>query len=417
MELQRGQRFKLQDAQASGKLEVRCEISGIPASDLRVLLLALDAAEQLVDGKIVDASGGRRTCEGVTSSGGPHGFDIELARLPSRVNRLAIVLAVTESARAKGAQAHSIQTGAVTLKAAGSTVGTYKFHGSDFGRETALCLVEVYKKDGWRVMASGVGFLGGLPSLVSRYGGRLEDLDGSSLPRPSGGDSPPAGGRGGGSPGGLPVGEPVAGPLRVPAHFAGRKEPPVPTGLIPAVGLVLVERSEGAATGTGFMIGPGGYFVTCAHVIRDAQSVSFMPEGTQEMRPAVIVNVDPEGDLALLHTVDRLGSADWLVLSRADMAPSLGDNLGLLGYPLGGDLGINLTYSQGVVNSLRKAENIPILQVDTGAAPGSSGGPVFRRSDGHVVGVLTSGLTQRSGGMLVNFAVDARRLYHLGWIA
>lgn len=414
MELQRGQRVKLQDAQASGKLEVRCEIGGIPASDLRVLLLALDAAEQLVDGKIIDASGGQRACEGVTASA--HGFDIELSRLPSRVVRVAIVLGVTESARAKGAQASAIQNGAVTIQGAGAVVGTYRFRGSDFERETALCLVEVYRKDGWRVMASGVGFLGGLPSLVSRYGGRLEDLDGGSLPRSSGGLGP-SGGRGPSSEGGaLPVGEPTAGPVRVPAHFAGRKEPLVPSGLIPAVGLVLVERSEGAATGTGFMIGPGGYFVTCAHVIRDAQSVSFMPEGTHEMRPAVIVNVDPDGDLALLHTVDRLGSPDWLVLSRPDVAPGLGDNLGLLGYPLGGDLGVNLTYSQGVVNSLRKASNVPILQVDTGAAPGSSGGPVFRRTDGHVVAVLTSGLTQRSGGMLVNFAVDVRRLYHLGWI-
>ena len=55
-------------------------------------------------------------------------------------------------------------------------------------------------------------------------------------------------------------------------------------------------------------------------------------------------------------------------------------------------------------------------QVDTGAAPGSSGGPVFRRADGRVVGVLTSGLSTQMGGMLVNFAVDIRRLWQLGWV-
>ncbi len=412
MEMQRGQRLKLEAGQTSATLEVRCEVAGLSAADLRLLLV--DANEKLIESGAIDAAG-RQASDGVTPVGRPFGFDLDLGRVPARVARLVVVLAVTEKARARGLHAGALQSGRVTIHARGQLVCAYPFRSADFGQETALCLVEVYRKDGWRVTATGAGFLGGLPSVVARYGGRLEELDGNGITSRVG-----AGRQAGPSPdssGGTPlISADHSGPVRLPTWYAGRKEPPVPAGLTPAVGLVLVERADGAATGTGFMIGPGGFFVTCAHVIEGARMVAFVPEGTREVRPAAVVKVDPDGDLALLHTVDRHGSTDWLLLTGADAAPDLGDNLGLLGYPLGGDLGINLTYSQGVINSLRKTENIPILQVDTGAAPGSSGGPVFRRSDGRVVGVLTSGLSARAGGMLVNFAVDARRLYQLGWV-
>jgi S1-C subfamily serine protease len=182
------------------------------------------------------------------------------------------------------------------------------------------------------------------------------------------------------------------------------------------VGLVVVDTPTGTATGTGFMVGPGGCFVTCAHVVDDARRVMFALEGSQQLRPATLLKIDSPSDLALLHVEDRNGAPDWLMLAPQSFTPELGESLGLLGYPLGGNLGINLTYSQGVINSVRRVNEIPVLQVDTGAAPGSSGGPVFRRSDGRVVGVLSSGLAQ-TNGMLVNFAVDIRRLWQLGWIS
>lgn len=67
------------------------------------------------------------------------------------------------------------------------------------------------------------------------------------------------------------------------------------------------------------------------------------------------------------------------------------------------------------MNSCRQKDGIPILQIDAGAAPGSSGGPVFQRSDGRVIGVLTSGLLNGPPGMLVNFALDLAYAWDLGW--
>ena len=117
----------------------------------------------------------------------------------------------------------------------------------------------------------------------------------------------------------------------------------------------------------------------------------------------------------LLHLDDRFGVTSWMLLAPPVAAPRLGDELGPLGYPLGTQLGVSLTYSQGVVNSVRRKGDVEVLQVDTGAAPGSSGGPVFRRSDGRVVGILTSGVMQ-AGGMLINFATRAERLSTLRWL-
>jgi S1-C subfamily serine protease len=116
----------------------------------------------------------------------------------------------------------------------------------------------------------------------------------------------------------------------------------------------------------------------------------------------------------VLRISDGHGAEHWLQLADVDDEPKLGQDLGLLGYPLG-EVGLEVTYSQGVVNSLRSTSTHKILQIDAGAAPGSSGGPVFRREDGRVIGILGSGLQGRAG-MLANFAMDIRQIWALGWV-
>jgi S1-C subfamily serine protease len=173
-------------------------------------------------------------------------------------------------------------------------------------------------------------------------------------------------------------------------------------------------------TGTGFIVNPGGCFITCAHVVDDAVDFAICIDGTRLLRKSEVIAMDTMADLALCWMADRNGSPDWLLLAGKDATPALGDDLGLLGFPLGVDLGLSVTYSQGIVNSLRQRGDrgqVSVLQIDVGAAPGSSGGPVFRRKDGKVLGVLTSGLDVQERGMMINFAVDLRMLWRLGWVA
>lgn len=416
MMLQRGQRAPLPGSALGAPIELRCVIEGPPMSDLRLLLLCLDAGDKLVEGRIIEATG-RRATSGVQPVSHPPGFTLELGRLAPAVDRLVLVLATTEGARARGVSARAIRSGRASLVQGGQALVEYAFSSADFGAEAALLLLQLYRKDGWRAWARCEGFLGGLPSLVAQFGGGPTDLDAGAgvapppAPRPSGGPSPAA--HAGDGPRQSPA---PAGPLPLPQEYAGRQHPAVPADLTRAIGVVVVDLGDKQATGTGWMIGPGGLLITCAHVVEAARALHFVGEGSEQARELSVLHVDVEGDLALLHTTDHLGSPDWMLLASPAETPRLGDEVGLLGYPLGGQLGHNLTYSQGVINSLRKRENRDVLQLDAGAAPGSSGGPVFRRRDGRVVGVLTSGLADGPGGMLINFAIDVRRCYQLGWL-
>lgn len=410
MMLLRGQRSPLPAGVDGPELELRCAVEGPPASDLRLLVLMLDGQDKLVEGRIVEANGGRGVT-GVQPAGHPPGFKLELRRLPATVDRLVLVLATTEAARARGLSARALRSGRASLHQNGQQLVDFAFSSADFNDETALLLLQIYRKDGWRIWARCAGFVGGLPSLVAQFGGGPGDLNGGGGPMPGPRPSPTPEPSGAG-----PRMSPTpAGPLLLPSHYAGQQTPAVPADLTRAIGVVVIDLGDRQATGTGWMVSPGGLFLTCAHVIEGATAVHFVGEGSEQAREAAVLHVDVEGDLALLHTTDHLGSPDWLLLASPGEAPKLGDEVGLLGYPLGGQLGHNLTYSQGVVNSLRKRENRDVLQLDAGAAPGSSGGPVFRRRDGRVVGVLTSGLADGPGGMLINFAVDVRRCYQLGW--
>lgn len=179
---------------------------------------------------------------------------------------------------------------------------------------------------------------------------------------------------------------------------------------------MVVEREQKAiSSGTGFLISPGGHFLTCNHVVDGAVGAAICLEGTEELRPVEVLQVDADRDVALCWISDRAGATDWFLLGDVGTAPTLGLELGLLGYPLGAALGLGATYSQGIVNSVRRYGELDVLQIDAGAAPGSSGGPVFRRSDGRVVGMLTSGIDLPNQGMHINFAIDMRAVLRLGW--
>ena len=128
----------------------------------------------------------------------------------------------------------------------------------------------------------------------------------------------------------------------------------------------------------------------------------------------MVLASDEHHDLALLYLTDQQGFTDWLVLDL-EREPQLGDELGLLAYPLGTTFGRNVTYSKGIINGIRQQDGTPFLQIDTGAAPGSSGGAIFSSQTGKVVGVLHGGLPL-GHGMIINLGIDIRNLKQLGWV-
>jgi serine protease Do len=195
-----------------------------------------------------------------------------------------------------------------------------------------------------------------------------------------------------------------------------------------------------AFRGTGFAVGNGNLMVTNAHVLPEieasgegkTQLVIQIPRGkdAQEIRPATLVSVDRDHDIALL----RFDGAPLPALELA-AAGSVHDGLSIafIGFPIGGVLGFTPVTHHGIVSAVtaiakpapaaRQLDNKTIMrlrqgsfdiyQLDATAYPGNSGGPVLDVDNGKVIGIINmvlvkgtkeSALSQPTG---ISYAVPA----------
>lgn len=149
-------------------------------------------------------------------------------------------------------------------------------------------------------------------------------------------------------------------------------------------------------TGTGFLISPNGYILTCAHVLPETSAREDLL-ALRSKRPLVtpktwvrlsdgrtyeasVANRDNSLDLAVL-SIPETGLPS-LSLDRTE--PVQGAEVLLLGYPLGQTLGKEMVVTRGIVSALRA--NGSAFQLDAATNPGNSGGPVLNAS-GNVIGV------------------------------
>jgi S1-C subfamily serine protease len=397
-----GQRLRLSELTPSQEVELTVELSGIGNSSLRPICLCLDADRHLVDGQeIVHQSHTITRCGGVELTGPaapPFKFLFKLSSLSPRIERLVVAIGIVDADGTGTADGSCIKDGTISFLAGGREVSRFCFKGSEFNHETALCLAEFYRKDDWRLAMTLGGYQGGIPALLTQHSVRPHLV----APVERGIH-------------GARVGARVA-DLPLPGEWPGGASPTLPKDLLPAVGVVVVTDNDGSTgAGTGFVISPGGLVLTCAHVVAKGLKGGIALGGSTRIRDLEFIAADLDADVALLYLSDRGGSSRWLLLSDPANEPALGHPLGILGYPLSLNLGLDVSYCEGIVNSLRLKDDVSVLQIDAGAAPGSSGAPVFSRSTGRVIGILTSGLNLAQGGMHINFATDVRMVWRSGW--
>ena len=144
------------------------------------------------------------------------------------------------------------------------------------------------------------------------------------------------------------------------------------------------------SAGTGFFVNKNGHLVTNAHVVQNCQSINILtPVGE---RPAELVAVDRQHDLALLRVADMGGAANApLRWNISDV--HVGDVVNLIGFP--GQAGANGRYTarKTSVVSLEGPASEPLwIQLASVAQKGNSGGPVLDNS-GNVIAVV-SGIAQ-----------------------
>jgi hypothetical protein len=169
--------------------------------------------------------------------------------------------------------------------------------------------------------------------------------------------------------------------------------------------VVILEMNDSNGQPTGF---GSGFFIsnsivaTNAHVIKGAFSGAARLVGdSHKMQILGVLEVDYHNDLALLKV-----SSDAPPLHLgADANPIVGDKV----YVVGNPLGLEGTFSEGIVSGLRNIENESIVQMTAPISPGSSGGPVMDAT-GNVIGIAEATYSE---GQNLNLAVPVAYLSKL----
>ena len=153
--------------------------------------------------------------------------------------------------------------------------------------------------------------------------------------------------------------------------------------------------------GSGFFISDS-VIATNEHVIEGAYSGTARLVGdSNRMQIVGTIAIDHHTDLALL----KVNSVAPPLHLGPDTNPVVGDEI----YVVGNPLGLEGTFSEGIISGLRTIDADSILQMTAPISPGSSGGPVMN-SSGAVIGVAEATF---SDGQNLNLAVPVTYLSKL----
>jgi len=165
---------------------------------------------------------------------------------------------------------------------------------------------------------------------------------------------------------------------------------------------VAVFANEGNGGGSGVVISPDGYALTNFHVAKPAGNHAKCGMKDGRLYDAVIVGLDPTGDIALIKL---LGRDDFPAATLADSdALRVGDWCFAVGNPflLATDFQPTVTY--GLVSGVHRCqypagtllEYTDAVQTDASINPGNSGGPLFN-AVGELIGIVGSGSFDKRG--------------------
>jgi S1-C subfamily serine protease len=165
--------------------------------------------------------------------------------------------------------------------------------------------------------------------------------------------------------------------------------------------LVVIEDAHGQPVllGSGFVLREHA-IVTNMHVIDGAsQGYAKQIDNDTKHKLEGILQADNSHDLAVL-SVPSLSAPPLPIGDSTKLA--VGDTV----YAVGNPRGLEGTFSQGIVSSIRNIDSQTFLQITAPISPGSSGGPILNER-GDVVGVAVATFED---GQNLNFAIPASLL-------
>lgn len=175
---------------------------------------------------------------------------------------------------------------------------------------------------------------------------------------------------------------------------------------------VLSEPSYSSSTGTGFLLSPKGYIVTCHHVIKDARNIYVIDNDRSKTRlSASVVVTDTNNDLCILKVNGlSFGTGNDLSYGFDSGLNRTGESVFCMGFPLTQVMGNEIKVTNGIISSVTGYRgDVSSYQVSTPVQPGNSGGPLFN-SYGNVIGVVNAKITQAEN---VSYAVKTSYLMNL----
>ncbi len=186
---------------------------------------------------------------------------------------------------------------------------------------------------------------------------------------------------------------------------------------MPAAVSVFAKGGQGG--GSGVVVTPDGYALTNYHVVRPAGLTMqcSMPDG--RLYDAVLVGVDPVGDVALIKL---MGRDDFPTAELGDSETvRVGDWCFAIGNPflLATDFQPTVTY--GIVSGVHRyqypagtlLEYADCIQTDAAINPGNSGGPLFD-AQGRLIGINGRGSFEKRGrvNVGVGYAISINQIKH-----
>jgi serine protease Do len=146
--------------------------------------------------------------------------------------------------------------------------------------------------------------------------------------------------------------------------------------------------------GSGVIVDPRGYVVTCAHVVARATVIRVTIANVGTFKAEVVYS-DQSLDLAVLRL--QLGNfkGDLPFCEIANELTEIGDDV----IAMGNAFSLGLTVTRGIVSAIyRIIEGRVVFQTDAAINPGNSGGPVLNR-DGRLIGIA-SAIYSRHGSFI-----------------
>ncbi|MDR0704334.1 MAG: trypsin-like peptidase domain-containing protein [Planctomycetaceae bacterium] len=182
------------------------------------------------------------------------------------------------------------------------------------------------------------------------------------------------------------------------------------------------DPDEPAGGGSGVVISPDGYALTNFHVVQPCGPAMKCGMADGQLYDAVVVGLDPVGDLALIKLLNR-NDFPFSNLADSDQVV-VGDTAIVMGNPFLLALDYKPCVSQGIISGVHRyqfpsgtfLEYTDCLQTDAAVNPGNSGGPLFNEK-GEVTGIIGRCSFEKRGRVNVGigYAISSNQVrYFLG---